>query len=521
MPKAFHPNTSTLSDLSSCRGIQNPPIPPLVKGGQGGFVRICRWLLLSLIMVAGCAVGPDFKPPDMPVPAGWAGPPPLPAVTPAEKDLANWWTVFDDKMLQSLIQQAVESNLDVKFAEARIRQARAARGIAESFLGPTLDATGSYQRSEASVSPTGGTGGSSGNTVRITTNQYFAGFDAAWELDIFGGVRRSVEAADADLQASVEARRDVLVTLTAEVARNYIDLRAFQQRISIARQNLEAQKHSAKLTRQRFEAGLASGLDVANAEAQVATTAAVIPLLESSARQAIYSLGVLLGRPPAALVQELAPALAIPTAPPSAPMGVPSELLRRRPDIRQAEAGVHAATARIGVAEADLYPKFTITGSIGVRASDFGSWLDWSSRLWNIGPGVTWRVFDMGRIRSDIAQQEALQEQSLLAYQKTVLTGLQEVESALIALDKEQEHRKALVDAVTFNEKAVDLSIKLYTEGQTDFLNVLQAQRALFLTQDALAQSNQTISTNLVALYKALGGGWDIHEEEQTDTLKN
>src|SRR5512139_2533345 len=311
--------------------------------------------LLCLILVAGCAVGPDFKPPEMPVPAGWAGPPPLPAVTPAEKDLANWWTVFDDWMLPSLIQQAVESNLDVKFAEARIRQARAARGIAESFLGPTLDATGSYQRSEAAVSPTTGTGRNSDNTVRVATNQYFAGFDAAWELDIFGGVRRSVEAADADLQASVEARRDVLVTLTAEVARNYIDLRAFQQRILIAQQNLETQKHSAKLTRQRFEAGLASRLDVANAEAQVATTAAVIPLLESSARQAIYSLGVLLGRPPAALVQELAPALAIPTAPPSAPMGVPSELLRRRPDIRQAEAGVHAATARIGVAEADLY----------------------------------------------------------------------------------------------------------------------------------------------------------------------
>jgi outer membrane protein, multidrug efflux system len=480
------------------------------------------WLgfLLCIIIVAGCAVGPDFKPPEMPVPAGWAGPPPLLAVTPAEKDLANWWTVFDDRMLQSLIQQAVESNLDVKFAEARIRQARAARGVAQSFLGPTLDATGSYQRSEASVSPTTGTGRNSDNTVSVTTNQYFAGFDAAWELDIFGGVRRSVEAADADLQASVEARRDVLVTLTAEVARNYIDLRAFQQRIFIAQQNLAAQKHSAKLTRQRFEAGLASGLDVANAEAQVATTAAVIPLLEASARQTIYSLGVLLGRPPAALLQELAPALAVPTAPPSAPMGVPSELLRRRPDIRQAEAGVHAATARIGVAEADLYPKFMITGSIGVKASDFGSWLDWSSRLWSIGPGVTWRVFDMGRIRSDIAQQEALEEQSLISYQKTVLTALQEVEGALIALDKEQEHRKALVDAVAFNQKAVDLSIKLYTEGQTDFLNVLQAQRALFLTQDALTQSIQTISTNLVALYKALGGGWDMQEAESNQTLK-
>ena len=476
-------------------------------------------ILLCLILVAGCAVGPDFTPPDMTVPSGWAGPPPLPAVTPAEKDLANWWTVFDDKMLQSLIQQAVESNLDLKFAEARVRQARAARGVAESFLGPTVDATGSYQRSETSVSPTTGTGRSSDSTVRVTTSQYFAGFDAAWELDIFGGVRRSIEAADADLQASVEARRDVLVTLTAEVARNYIDLRAFQQRISIARQNLDAQKHSAKLTRQRFEAGLASGLDVANAEAQVATTAALIPSLEASARQTIYSLSVLLGRPPAALVQELAPTLAIPTAPPSAPMGVPSDLLRRRPDIRQAEAAVHAATARVGVAEADLFPRFTITGSIGVRSSDFGSWLDWSSRLWSIGPGVTWRVFDMGRVRSDIAQQEALQEQSLIAFQKTVLTALQEVEAALILLDKEQEQRKALVDAVAFNRKAVDLSIRLYTEGQTDFLNVLQAQRSLFVTEEALAQSTRTISTNLVALYKALGGGWDIQEMEQNETL--
>jgi NodT family efflux transporter outer membrane factor (OMF) lipoprotein len=477
-------------------------------------------ILLCLAASSGCAVGPDFKPPEGQVPAAWAGPAPLPAITPAENDLTRWWTVFDDKMLASLVAQAVESNLDLKFAEARIRQARAARGIAQSFLGPTLDAAGSIQRSEASVSPTTGTGGINGSTVSVTANQYFAGFDAAWELDIFGGVRRGIEAADADLQASVEARRDVLVTLTAEVARNYIDLRAFQQRISIARQNLDAQKHSARLTRQRFEGGFASGLDVANAEAQVATTAAVIPLLEASARQTIYSLSVLLGRQPAALVQELAPALAIPTAPPAAPMGVPSDLLRRRPDIRQAEAGVHAATARIGVAEADLFPRFTITGSVGLRSSDLGSWLDWGSRLWSIGPSVTWRVFDTGRIRSGIAQQEALQEQSLITYEKTVLTALQEVEGAMISLSKEQEHRNALVDAVAYNEKAVDLSIQLYTEGQTDFLNVLQAQRALFLTQDALAQSTQTISTDLVALYKALGGGWNMRDAEQNNTIK-
>ena len=471
---------------------------------------------LLLVLSTGCAVGPDFKSPDMQVPAGWAGPPPLPPVTPAENDLTRWWTVFDDNRLASLIGRAVESNLDLKLAEARVRQARAARGVAQSFLGPTLDATGSYQRSETSVSPTTDTGRRGGDTVRVTTNQYFAGFDAAWELDIFGGVRRSIEAADADLQASVEARRDVLVTLTAEVARNYIDLRAFQQRISIARKNLEAQKHSAKLTRQRFEAGLASGLDVANAEAQVATTAALIPLLEASARQTIYSLSVLLGREPAALVQELAPALAIPTAPPAAPMGVPSELLRRRPDIRQAEAGVHAATARIGVAEADLYPRFTISGSAGLSATDFGSWFNWSSRLWSIGPSVSWRVFDMGRVRSDIAQQEALQEQSLIAFQKAVLAALQEVEGALISLSTSRNTEKRWWMPSPLTRKPSDLSIKLYTEGQTDFLNVLQAQRALFLTEDALAQSTQTISTDLIALYKALGGGWDVQEEGKT-----
>ena len=484
--------------------------------GQGPSYIATLVTCLLVALSTGCAVGPDFKPPDVQVPAGWAGPPPLPAITPSEKDLTRWWTVFDDKMLASLVEQAVESNLDLKLAEARVRQARAARGVAQSFLGPTLDATGSYQRSETAISPTTDTGGMGGDTVRVTTNQYFAGFDAAWELDIFGGVRRSIEAADADLQASMEARRDVLVTLTAEVARNYIDLRAFQQRISLARQNLEAQKHSAKLTRQRFEGGFASGLDVANAEAQVATTAALIPLLEASARQTIYNLSVLLGREPAALVQELAPALAIPTAPPAAPLGIPSDLLRRRPDIRQAEAGVHAATARIGVAEADLFPKFMISGSVGLKASELGSWFDWSSRLWSFGPSVSWRVFDMGRVRSDIAQQQALQEQSLIAFQKTVLAALQEVEGALISLSTEQEHRKALVDAVAYNQKAVDLSIKLYTEGQTDFLNVLQAQRALFLTEDALAQSTQTISTNLVALYKALGGGWDVQEEGKT-----
>jgi len=395
-------------------------------------------------------------------------------------------------------------------AEARIRQARAARGVAASSLGPAVGATGSFSRNQLT--------GLSANedTKGPLTNQYQAGFDAGWELDIFGGIRRGIEAADANVQATVENRRDVLVTLTAEVARNYIALRAFQQRIAIAQQNLSAQKHSARLTRQRFEGGFASGLDVANAEAQVATTAAVIPLLEAQARQFIYNLSVLLGRDPAALIQELSTTSVIPGAPPSVPVGVPSDLLRRRPDIRSAEAGIHSATAQIGVAVADLFPRFFLSGSGGYQAAKFSSWFEPAGLFWSLGPSVSWSVFDTGRIRSNIEVQKALAEQSVIVYQQTVLAALQETENALIASAKEEEHRKALADAVIANRKAVDLSLKLYTEGQTDFINVLEAQRSLFVTEDALVQSNGTVSTNLVALYKALGGGWEMPSEPDT-----
>ena len=467
-----------------------------------GGLNLVLILSLCLAILNGCMVGPNFKRPQPTMPAGWAGATDeFRPVTPAEEELARWWTLFDDPTLDSLIEQAVESNLDLKQAEARIRQARAARGVAASGIGPTADTTAAYQRSGSG----GGTGGKSEGNI---SNHYQAGFDAGWELDIFGGVRRAIEAADADLQAAQETRRDVLVTLTAEVARNYIDLRAFQERIVIARQNLETQKHSAALTRQRFQAGFVGALDVANADAQVATTTSLIPLLEASARQTLYSLSVLLGRDPAALVRELSPAEAIPLASPSIPLGVPSDLLRRRPDIRRAEAEIHAATARIGVATADLFPRFTISGSAGVSASDFSSWFDWASRIWSFGPSLNWNLFDMGRTRSNIEQQRALQDQSLITYQQTVLAALQEVENALIASTKEEEHRRALREAVAANRKAVGLATTLYTQGNTDFLNVLDAQRSLFASEDALIQSTGNVSTDLVAIFKALGGGW-------------
>ncbi|MCG6972135.1 MAG: efflux transporter outer membrane subunit [Desulfobacterales bacterium] len=456
----------------------------------------------GVVMIYSCAVGPDFHRPQVSVPAGWAGPTAKPAEhpkTPGGRELADWWTLFQDPILTSLINRAVSSNLDLKLAEARIREARAAKGVAAGGLGPTLDASGSYQRSRFSAAS--GTGSSS-------VDQYQAGFDAGWEIDIFGGQRRNLEAADADLQAAVETRRDVLVSLTAEVARNYINLRAFQQQIVITQKNLEAQRHSAKLTRQRFEGGFVSGLDVANAEAQSATTAAQIPLLESSVQQAIYSLSVLLGEPPVSLAAELSPTGTIPSAPPEVPAGVPSELMRRRPDIRRVEAQIHAATARVGVAAAELFPKFTIAGSAGYQSGKFSSWFDWAYRFWSFGPSLSWRLFESGRIRAGVELQKALQEQEVITYRQTVLSALQEVENALIASAKEQAHREALVTAVVANRKAVALAETLYTEGQTDFLNVLQAQGALYATEDALVQSTSTVSTNLVALYKALGGGW-------------
>jgi NodT family efflux transporter outer membrane factor (OMF) lipoprotein len=307
----------------------------------------------------------------------------------------------------------------------------------------------------------------------------------------------------------VENRHDVLVTLTAEVARNYVELRTYQQRIAIARKNLQAQKHSADLTRERFEAGFVSGLDVANADAQVATTEAQIPLLESSARQTIYALSVLIDREPGALIQDLSDTAEIPAAPPSVPVGVPSDLLRRRPDIRRAEAEIHAATAQIGVATADLFPKVSIGGSIGWRAADTGSLFNPLSRFWSLGPSVTWNLFQTGRTLSNIELQRALEEQSVLTYRQTVLTAIQEVENALIASAKEQEHRKSLQAAVAANRKAAELATQLYTAIQTEFLNVLSAQRSLYSSEDSLAQSTRTMAIELIALYKALGGGWE------------
>ncbi len=460
-------------------------------------VRILLSLLLVLGLGSGCAVGPDFHRPEAAVPARWsqyAQPaPPLPQKV-ADEKLAHWWSCFHDPMLSSLEKRAVAANLDLKLAEARVREARAQRAVAAGGLGPSLDASGAYSRGRPKGGPTG--------------DQYQAGFDAGWEIDIFGGQRRNLEAAGADLQAAVESRRDVLVSLLAEVAVDYIQLRTYQQQLAITRDNLAAQQHSARLVRERFEGGFVSALDVANAEAQTATTASRIPLLESAAQQTLYSLSILMGEPPAALETELSPPGAIPGAIPEVPVGVPSDLLRRRPDIRAAEARLHAATARIGVAVADLFPSFTLSGALGYQTVNLGSLFTGGNQFWSFGPSVSLPLFESGRLRANVEVQRAIAEQDLITYRQTVLDALQEVENALVASVKEAAHRKSLVEAVAANRRAVGLAEKLYTEGLTDFINVLQAEQARYSSEDALVQSTATLATNLVALYKALGGGW-------------
>jgi len=455
-------------------------------------------------LASGCMVGPDYHPPQVTAPDAWAGvataPATQPSVATAEPaELTHWWAQFKDPTLTELVEAAVTANLDLQLAEARLRQARAARGVAVGGLWPAVTASAAYQRGHtAGVTPNNG-----------TADLFQSGLDAVWELDVFGGVRRNVESASANIQAAVESLRYVQVSLVAEVALNYVQLRGAQQEIAVAQKNVLAQQHTAEITRQKYSAGFVSLLDVANADANVATTAAQIPGFETTAQQAIYALSVLLARPPAALVTELAPTGPLPSVPAAVPAGLPSDLVRRRPDIREAEAQLHAATAQIGVATADLFPQFSLTGSVSWQSNLLGTWWSDVSRSFGVGPSVTWPIFQGGALVANIRVQEALRDQAFVTYQKTVLAAFQDVESALVAFTNEQRHRQALQDAVAANRKAVDLSTLLYSEGLTDFVNVLVAQTALYQAENALVQSEQNIATDLIALYKALGGGWE------------
>jgi NodT family efflux transporter outer membrane factor (OMF) lipoprotein len=470
---------------------------------------------LSLGLVAtGCSVGPNYQEPPVTARAGW-NEARQEGVGTGAAELARWWTVFDDALLNSLIDRAVRSNLDLRIAEARIREARGALGLAGADLWPNVDVSSSYSRNRSSENAIGAPG--QGAVVapsdgrQLEHDLFKSGFDARWEIDLFGGVRRRIEAAQANLEASIEDRRDVLVTLLGDVARNYIELRGFQRRLEVARANLKAQQVTLDLTRVRFEAGLASDLEVARAEGQANATAAQIPSLQSAIKETAYRLDLLLGAEMGSVSDQLAKEAPIPALPPQAKVGLPIDLLRRRPDIRRTERQLAAATAEIAAARADLYPKFSLIGAIGLQSVSASDWFTGASRFWSIGPTVSWPVFDAGRIRANIEIRNAQQEQALRLYEKSVLTAFADVESALVNYGNEQSRYRSLLQAVAGNRRAVELANELYIRGLNDFLEVLDAQRALYVTETELAQSEATMAANLVALYKALGGGWETN----------
>lgn len=472
-------------------------------------------VMLVVPLVTACAIGPRYAPPrvDMPCTFHEAA-----AARAADGDrvvLERWWTGFHDATLDDLVTRAVVGNLDLKVAAARLQEARAARGIAASAARPQVDAGAAYARTERSAAiPPFNVPGTASVFGPRSQSIFEAGFDAGWELDFFGGVKHDVEAAVAQVQAAEEARRDVLVTLLGDLARNYVELRGVQRQIEILDATIASLRESRDLAEARFNAGIGTALDTERAEGLVQTTASRRPELERQVKRAIYRIGVLLGEQPATLLSLLEAPATVPSRPSDVPETLPSELLSRRPDLRRAERQVAAATARIGVARADLFPRFSITGSFGRRSDDVGDLASGRSQFLSIVPGVRLPVLTGGRVRSNIRLQEARQEATLQEYQKAVLIAVEDVENALVGRDREERRVAALQMSVAANRRALELATNRYTGGVESFLSVLDAQRALYAAEDGVADAETNASVSLIALYKALGGGWTLTADE-------
>jgi len=457
---------------------------------------------LTLIL-AGCAVGPKYQRPALSLAPDWKaeGLPDTAAGEPPEQ----WWKAFHDPELDSLIDRAIKSNLDLKVAAARVAEARAETGVAKSGLFPSLNASAVASRNrQRAIAP----GAKSPAFVPIEFNNYQGGFDASWELDAFGRVRRGLQAANADARAASESRRALLITVLAETGRNYIELRGLQLRLEIAQKNIRLQQDTLQLTEARAKAGLATELDVSRARAQLETTQSAVPTLQSGIEVAIHHLSVLLGEQPGALRAELLPRAALPVLPPEVPAGLPSDLLERRPDVRESEALVMAASARVGEAKADFFPRFMLLGTAGRQASQLHDLTLGMGNFFGAGPAVSLPIFTGGRLRAQLHVQDARLQQAVLTYRSAILAAIEETENSLVSYSQEQLRRARLESAVTSNQDAVQLSGETYRAGLTDFLSVLDAQRELYANEDLLAQSRIVQATDLIALYKALGGGW-------------
>jgi NodT family efflux transporter outer membrane factor (OMF) lipoprotein len=411
-----------------------------------------------------------------------------------------WWQTFGDATLDALIARATQGSLTVQQAQARILQARATLGSAKADQLPTVTATASVDRSQQSANKLG-------YAVSPTT-LYQAGFDATWEIDLFGGRRKAAEAALDRYQASVEDLHDTLLTLEGDVAGNYIALRSAQAQLEITRQSAETQAQTVKLTEERFRLGLTSALDVAQARAQLATTTAGEPTLEASVKRSIHRLGILLGLEPTALLGELSEAKPLPSSQAAVSTGLPSELLARRPDLRSAERTLAAAMADVGVAKAELYPHFDLTFGLGLQSLQTSNLASVSSRYWSIIPGLSLPIFNRGALKATVSQKEAVYQEKLAAFRASYQSALEDVENALADYAAENGRRQALEESLRQNQEAFGLAQERYRRGLTSFLDVLTAQASLQAAQSSLSQSQANLLTDLVALSKALGGGW-------------
>lgn len=463
-------------------------------------------LVVLMLTPAGCAsVGPDYSPPAASAPARWAAPPD-PALVPDPAVIRSWWTVFHDPLLTGYIETAGAQNLDLQTALARVKEARAQLGVITGDRYPQVDGVGQATRFQNSRNVEPG-------SPLVTSSSHTLGLDAGWEIDLFGRVRRSIEAAVADLEATEEDRRDVMISLYASVARTYLVVRTAQARLAATEGNIDSQRQVLELTRSRFRFGLANDLDVAQAEDILANSEAQVPPLRAIMRQSVNTLAVLLGRPPGSLDEELAEVKPIPIPPAQVTVGLPVDILRRRPDIRRAERSLAAETARIGVATADLYPRFSLLGSLGLDATDAARVISSGSTAYAMGPSMRWSLFDGGRVRSQIKVADARTEQALLQYEQAVLKGLSEVENAMTAYCEERNRMEALQRSVAASRRTLKLAVDLYKEGLRDFQSVLDAERTIFDVENQLAVARGNIADNLVQLYKALGGGWAVDAE--------
>ena len=470
------------------------------------FVHIVFLAVAAAAFLQGCAsVGPDYVKPEEPsMPDRWTREL-VQGMSEGQGALQTWWTVLNDPVLNDLIDAAAEGSLSLKAAYARIEESRGVLGIASGERVPDVNAGGTAVRQRS--------GDDFASPLADNPDNYASlGFDSSWELDFWGRIRRSVESAQASLDASVEDYRDTLVILYSEIARNYVEARTLQARIHFALKNIETQKNTLKVTKERLDAEISPELDVFQAELNLARTESLLPQLYTAFTHAVNRIGVLAGQQPGAMSERLTPPGPIPGINGEILVGIPADLLRQRPDIRRAERQVAAQTALIGVAKADLYPRFTLFGEFGLEATS--SLFDSDNRYYSFGPSFRWNIFDAGRIRSRVMVEDARTEQLLAAYEQTVLNAVEEVENAMEAYAQEQSRRNSLARSVEAARKSVELVDQLYKLGLTDFQNLLDMEKSLFEQQDQLAASEGRMVQALILLYKAMGGGWDTEQTE-------